>query len=261
MDVQGWITLTNNSGTPYRNANTMLVAGAVGQESQYRPQPVRRPGRQIQQVGTESAARERLGDFYLYPLPERTTIANAQTKQVSFLDVRAVPARRAYSFNNGWLGTAEQPRSVDTVLVFSTGSGGGLGDAIPAGTVRVYQRDARGTPQFVGETSVGHIPMGSEVGLRTGEAFDIKVQPVVERRERLSDSRWRTTMRYTLTNASPQPVTVDLYQSGLDAYWRDSRIVAESLKSDRMDAGMAVWHVNLPANGSATVTATFDTRL
>ena len=84
---------------------------------------------------------------------------------------------------------------------------------------------------------------------------------MVERRERLSDSRWRTTMRYTLTNASPQPVTVDLYQSGLDAYWRDSRIVAESLKSDRMDAGMAVWHVNLPANGSATVTATFDTRL
>src|SRR3954467_12404836 len=30
MDVQGWITLTNNSGTPYVNANTLLVAGAVG---------------------------------------------------------------------------------------------------------------------------------------------------------------------------------------------------------------------------------------
>ena len=147
------------------------------------------------------------------------------------------------------------------MLVFGTGRAGGLGDAIPAGTVRVYQRDARGTPQFVGETAVGHIPMGSEVGLRTGEAFDIKVQPVVERRERLSESRWRTTMRYTLTNASQQPVTVDLYQSGLDAYWRDSRITAESQKSDRMDAGMAVWHVNVPANGSATVTATFDTRL
>jgi hypothetical protein len=102
--------------------------------------------------------------------------------------------------------------------------------------------------------------MGSDVGLRTGEAFDIKIQPVVERRERLSDSHWRTTMRYTVTNAAPQPVTVDLFQSGLDANWRDSRIVAESQKSDRMDAGTAVWHVAVPANGSATVTATFDTR-
>jgi hypothetical protein len=260
MDVQGWITLTNNSGTPYVNASTMLVAGAVGQEGDYRPQPIRRQPRPIQQAGTETAPRERLGDFYLYPLPERTTIANAQTKQVSFLDVRSVPARRAYSFNNGWLATAEQPRSVDTVLVFTTGRAGGLGDAIPAGTVRVYQRDARGAPQFVGETAVGHIPMGSDVGLKTGEAFDIKVQPIVEKRERLSESRWRTQMRYTLTNASPQAVTVDLFQSGLDAFWRDSRIVSESQKSDRMDAGMAVWHVQVPANGNASVTATFDTR-
>ena len=31
MDVQGWVTLTNNSGTPYVNASTLLVAGAVGQ--------------------------------------------------------------------------------------------------------------------------------------------------------------------------------------------------------------------------------------
>ena len=44
--------------------------------------------RRIVAPGTETAARERLGDFYLYPLPERTTIADKQTKQVSFLDVQ-----------------------------------------------------------------------------------------------------------------------------------------------------------------------------
>ena len=88
MDVQGWITLTNNSGTPYVNADTLLVAGAVGQASsqRYRSRGRQPPG-QLRQAGTESADRERLGDFYLYPLPERTTIANRQTKQVSFLDV------------------------------------------------------------------------------------------------------------------------------------------------------------------------------
>jgi hypothetical protein len=47
MDVQGWITLTNNSGTPYVNASTMLVAGAVGQENGYRPQPMTLPEIQI----------------------------------------------------------------------------------------------------------------------------------------------------------------------------------------------------------------------
>ncbi len=215
MDVQGWITLTNNSGTPYANANTLLVAGSVGQQGPVRydrryppppPMPPRPEYGDIRQAGTETAGRERLGDFYLYPLPERTTIANAQTKQVSFLDVAGSPAARAYEFRNSWLGTFDQPASVNSVLRFSSSRDGGLGDALPGGVVRVYQRDARGAPQFVGETAIGHTPMGSELGLITGQAFDIKVQPVVEKRERINTSpRWRTTMRYKLTNASPRP--------------------------------------------------------
>src|SRR6185295_5356570 len=162
------------------------------------------------------------------------TIANRQTKQVSFLDVHNTPAARAYEYRNGWLGTTEQPQSANTVLRFSSSREQGLGDALPAGTVRVYQRDARGNPQFVGESAIGHTPMGSQLGLVTGQAFDVKVRAVVERRERLSGgARWRTTMRYTLTNARPQPVTVDLLQSGL---WGDTRITEESMPSERRSA-------------------------
>jgi hypothetical protein len=261
MDVQGWITLTNNSGTEYRNADTLLVAGAVGQAQPQsygrtmRPPPP--PPGTMRGAGTETADRERLGDFYLYPLPERTTIANRQTKQVSFLDVQNTPATREYVYHNPWLGSLDEPRSAATVLRFPSSRAQGLGDALPAGTVRVYQRDARGNPQFVGESAIGHTPMGSELGLVTGQAFDVKVQPVVERRERVSDSRWRTSMRYSLTNARPVAVTVDLLQSGL---WGDTRIIDESMPSERRSADEARWRVAVPANGEATVTATFDTR-
>ena len=180
----------------------------------------------MDRAGTETAPRERLGDFYLYPLPERTTIADKQTKQVSFLDVQNTPAARAYEFRNRWLSTSDQPLSVNTVLRFSSSRNQGLGDALPAGTVRVYQRDARGNPQFVGEHRIGHTPMGSDIGLATGQAFDVKVRPMVEERTRLSSSRWRTRMRYTLTNAGAAAVTVDLVQAGL---WGDTRIVDQSM--------------------------------
>ena len=258
MDVQGWITLNNQSGTPYINARTLLVAGAVANAAQPRYGRIpASPSGGIVQAGTEAAGRERLGGFYLYPLPERTTIADKQTKQVSFLDIHGAPANRGYEFRNGWLGSSDQPLSASSVLRFSSSRVGGLGDALPAGTVRVYQRDARGNPQFVGEHAIGHTPMGSSLSLATGEAFDVKVRSTVEERTRVNDSRWKTRMRYTLTNAGPKPVTVDLVQDGL---WGDVRIAEENMKSERRDADQAVWHVVVPANGSAQVTATFDTR-
>ena len=290
MDVQGWVTLTNNSGTPYVNANTLLVAGAVGQagrgryDYRYSPPPPPPPP-ELVRAGTQTANRERIGDFYLYPLPERTTIADKQTKQVSFLDVHGAPATRAYEFRNPWMSTSDQPLSVNTVLRFSSSREQGLGDALPAGTVRVYQRDARGNPQFVGEHPIGHTPMGSDISLATGQAFDVKVRPIVETRDRITHEQWRQTerfriwrsdgsvavgeverpvtwtywhtrMRYLVTNASPKAVTVDLRQGGLS--W-DTRVVEETLPSEKLSADEVRWRVPVPANSQTVVTADFYT--
>jgi len=266
IDVQGWVTLTNSSGTTYDNAQTLLVAGSPsqldggGQPNLYRA-PVRRQNMQqpgnLQQPGTESGSRERLGDYYLYPLAERTTIANLQTKQVSFLDVHSVPAEHGYEFRNRWLGTAETPQSAQTIYSFSTSAHAGLGDQLPAGTLRFYMKDKRGDPQFIGESRIDHTPMGSTLSLATGEAFDVKVHAIVDKRTRLSIFDWQTEMRYELTNAAPSPVVVKLRQEGL---WGDSSVKAESQKSTRRSADAAEWSVTVPANGKTTVTATFETR-
>lgn len=181
----------------------------------------------------------------------------------------------------------EAPQSASTVLGFSTSRSGGLGDALPAGTVRVYLRDASGQPQFVGEDRVGHTPMGTQLSLRTGEAFDVKVAASIDKREKiLSDewerSRkyrvsidggpamvvtgdgakeyWRTTMRYTLTNAKPQAVTVDIVQAGLDDDWHDTRVPSESLPGQQRSLDERVWHVPVPANGQTVLAVSFDTR-
>jgi hypothetical protein len=261
IDVQGWVTLTNTSGANYDNAQTLLVAGSPsqvdggGRPSNYYRAPQIRPT--LQQAGTESGSRERLGDFYLYPLAERTTIANLQTKQVSFLDVHAVPADHGYEYRNRWLGTAETPQSAKSVYSFSTSAHAGLGDQLPAGVLRFYMHDKRGDPQFIGESRIDHTPMGSTLSLATGDAFDVKVRAVVDKRTRVSASEWQSDMRYELSNALPRAVTVKLLQEGL---WGDSRIIAESLKSTRRSADTAEWPVTVPANGKTTLTATFDTR-
>ena len=290
IDVQGWITLNNTSGTAYPGAKVLLVAGAVGQQNQNNGYESARPRMRTpsgNRPGTETANRETLGDFYLYPIAGRTTVANAQQKQVSFLDVAGAPASKGYFYRNDWLGSRDDAASVDSVLRFSSSRSGGLGDALPAGTVRVYMRDARGAPQFIGENSIGHTPMGSSLALKTGEAFDVKVQPTVQKRDRILSDEWersaryrisidgapareitidtakefwRTTMTYKVTNAKAVPVTVEVVQAGLDTWWRDNRVPSESIKGTQRSADERIWQVPVPANGETTLTVQFETR-
>ncbi|WP_394727537.1 DUF4139 domain-containing protein [Altererythrobacter sp. GH1-8] len=282
IDMQGWVTLTNNTGTTFHNAETLLVAGSPGQGRVNNNRNIVRPG-------TQTADREQLGDFYLYPIAERTTIANAQTKQVSFLDVQGVPARKVYRRSIGWLTSDSAPVNVSSDIAFSSSSDGGLGDALPAGAVRFYQRDSRGSPQFIGENYIGHTPMGSSLSLATGEAFDILVQAEVEKRDRITEGEWeassryrvveddgrtrtytreekptyyRTTMRYTFTNAKSSAEQVELLQSGLDRGWwtRDFRVTREDVEGVQVNADTRRYTVSVPANSERVVRVTYETR-
>ena len=236
--------------------------------------------RLIRTAGTETANRERLGDFYLYPLPERTTIANQQTKQVSFLDVHGAPAARAYEYRNAWLGTADraEQRQHRASLLDVARAGARRraprrhGPRLPArrprqSAVRRRKRDRR-TRRWA--RSSGSPP---------AQAFDVKVQPVVESREEITETKWLTTsrfritqddggrvtgeqdtrqehhywetrMRYTLTNARNVPVTVDLIQSGLEMAGTTPAWSRRPCRASGRPRIRSIWHVPVPANGN-----------
>jgi hypothetical protein len=256
LDLQGWVTLTNQSGTPFVDADTKLVAGNV--------QLAGAEGESDGTDGVTSAGSEAntgpgkaLGDFYIYSLPERTTIEPSQTKQVSFLDAQGVTAHRVYQWNAEEPASASEPAHAVVGVDFTNSTGGGLGAGLPAGTVRIYQRDAAGSPKFVGEAPIGHVPQGSELLLKMGEAFDVTVQPTLTAQTRMSDRRTRYAMSYVIRNAKSEAVTVEIRQGG---YWgRDTKVVDESLPSRKIDAYTLGWSVPVPANGQTVLTSTVET--
>ena len=90
LDLTGWITLTNQSGVTFTNADTRVVAGDVALINNnntyvrgYQPPP--RPP--VRGNGTEQGGAQGLADVYIYPLPEPVTVANNQTKQVGLIEV------------------------------------------------------------------------------------------------------------------------------------------------------------------------------
>jgi hypothetical protein len=262
LDLTGWVTLTNNSGATFSNAQTRVVAGDVnliGNQGGYNPrQPVRGGG--VRGNGTQSGGEGALADVYVYPLPEAVTVANNQTKQVGLIDAAGVPATKRYLRVINGFSTAEQPIAAEVGVIFANGSGAAA-RALPAGVIRVYVKDEAGEPRFIGESQVDHSPAGSEIVVTTGDAFDVTVQPRLVSSERVSKRlvdyfRTRYAMEYTVRNARPEPVTVEVRQRGLG---RDTELTDQSIEGEMRDARTVVWRVPVPANGETRLTATITT--
>jgi hypothetical protein len=255
--LQGWITLRNTSGTTFADATARLVAGdinVVGSEAEWwqmynfrRVPGARRVG------GVAASTREQLADYYVYPLAERTTIADNQTKQVSFLTADNVSASRGYEQTFYGFESLPEPLSAEVRVRFANSAAGGLGDQLPSGVVRVYARDARGQPQFVGEDRIGHTSAGSELALKIGDAFDVTIQPMLVQTERVS-RRWDDySMSYVIRNARAEPITVTIRQDGLARF---NEVRSESIQGRRTDSNSFAWDVPVPANGETMLAFT-----
>jgi hypothetical protein len=258
LDLQGWITLQNGSGTSFKDADTQLVAGQVNGDGGndgggYNP----REGVVSAGSETDTGPGHDIGDLHIYSLPQRTTIAQNQTKQVSFIDASRITAHKVYQYwANGFV-SADNPSSAMVVIDFANSGRSGLAAGLPAGTIRVYERDVDGKPKFIGENQIGHTPQGSELAIKIGDAFDVTVQPTLVADTKVSKTRSRYSMSYLVRNARAEPVTVELRQAGI--WGRDTKVTEESLKSRKVDAFTEGWSVPVPANGQTTLTFTVET--
>lgn len=95
IDLGGWVTLTNQSGTTYRNAKLQLVAGDVNRARDDMRLAAKR-GMVMEAPASRAAdmAQEALFEYHLYSLNRPTTIADNQTKQVALLNASAVPVTK-----------------------------------------------------------------------------------------------------------------------------------------------------------------------
>ena len=249
LELQGWVTLTNGSGVSYEGARTQLIAGDPGSGQRfYSGQELRGA-----MIGAGSGGRDAsaFGDFHIYPLPEATTIAANQTKQVAFIDAPNVQARKVYLVRAGGYGSNPTPQGADVHLRFSNSEAAGLGRALPQGTLRLYARDSQGRSQFIGEDGIGHTPEGSDMSVRVGSAFDVTWQPTLEATESGTLGGVTNRMRYAFRNARDTPVTLVFVHSCGNP---ENRLTDASHEARRLDALTYEWTLTLPAKGSTDLT-------
>ena len=95
-DLDGWVTLTNGSGTAFRNAKLQLVAGDLNRVRQALGRMVDAVAAAPMSKDMREMTQESFSEYHLYTLGRKTTINNNETKQVSLLGGTGVPVVKCY---------------------------------------------------------------------------------------------------------------------------------------------------------------------
>jgi hypothetical protein len=252
MDLAGWVTLTNQSGTAYENAKLQLVAGDVNRVQEDFGRPVMAKS-MVAAAPMREMAREEVFDYHLYTLGQPTTIRDNQTKQVALLSANAVPVRKEYLLTGeGWYYQAQatdlgQKQKIAVFLEFDN-AGGDLGKPLPKGVVRVYKKDSKGNAIFIGEDAIDHTAKNDRVRLKMGNAFDVTATRKQTNFKQLASRPnpvYETAWRIEFNNAKDQAVIVKV----VEPVPGDWEITSASQPHEKGDAHSAVWRVKVPAGG------------
>ncbi len=259
LDLNGWVTLTNQSGAAYPNARLQLVAGDLNRVRSRPPMPRGATAMAAKMADVEDLKQEALFEYHLYTLQRPTTLSENQTKQVALLSATNVSIQKEFllagasHYYFGQYGDVGQKLKVAVFVEFQN-KGDGLGIPLPKGIVRVYKKDTQGNAQFVGEDQIDHIPRNETVRLKLGDAFDVTADRRQTDFKRLAEESrhvviFETAYRLVLKNAKKEAVTV-VVREPVPGDWT---MISESQPHTKAASGIAEWKIRVPADGESTL--------
>lgn len=253
-DLDGWVTLTNNSGTAFHNTHLQLVAGELNRVSP--AMSGRFPQAAARVTEALEIQQENFSEYHLYSLGRRTSVEDKETKQISLLEASGVPVEKSFVVNGQsyYFRAAQQPGVPikDPVMVyykFKNGEKAGLGMPLPAGTVRVYQQDSKGNVLFAGEDNIGHTPKDENVTVHIGNAFDVVAERKQSDFKKIANNVYEMEYEVALRNHKDEPITVEVNEP-IGGTWE---ILSSSYKYTKTSAFAAQFLVPVDKNGTSVL--------
>jgi len=256
-DLDGWVTLVNNSGTAFHNAKLQLVAGDLNRL----PQPTR--VRAVEAMVKAQAAsapgqfeQENFSEYHLYSLGRRTSVEDKETKQISLLQGSGVPVEKLFVVNgqNYYYHNKQNPGAplkdpVQVFYKFKNEEKAGLGIPLPAGNLRVYQKDSKGGLLFIGEDHIDHTPKDEFITVKIGNAFDVVCEHKQTDYQSISAHVWEMEFEVTIRNHKDTPVIVQVNEP-IGGDWE---MLTSSYAYTKTSAWAAQFFVPVKANGESVL--------
>ncbi len=250
-DLSAWVTLNNMSGASYMDAKLKLIAGEVHRAQAPSPKYHLMRNEAMAMDGAAQFSEKSFFEYHLYTLERPTDLLDNQTKQVSLFPSANVQTKRIYEYDY-----TKNNDKVSVSLEFLNSKENELGIPLPAGRVRVFQKDTDGSQEFIGEDNLDHTPRDEKVRVTIGNAFDIAVERVQKDYRRISDRVSEQDIEVKLRNRKDEAVTVVVVERA----WGDWEITKSSLPYRKISARQFEFDVLAKPDQEVVLTYTLRNR-
>jgi hypothetical protein len=255
-DLNGWVTIVNNSGTSLRNAQLQLVAGDVHRVAGGAVNGLMKMRAEMAAPAARQFVQEALSEYHLYTLQRRTNLQSSETKQISLLFAPGFGIEKhfevdgqAYYYRNPVRPGAPTKDPVHVRIKFKNSEANSLGAPLPAGTVRVYQGDSKGRVQFVGEDHIDHTPKDETLDLHIGNAFDVVEERKQMDYEKLASDTYEMAYEIRIRNHKSDAITVEVNEP-IGGDWN---MLQSTFPYEKTAAFAAQFKVPVAANGESVL--------
>ena len=256
LDINTWITLSNETGSDYDNATIQLISGSVNHFSDaggaIRP-AVMMSKAMVMENGmgdsfapASSVAPESVSDYYMYVLPEKTDIKDKQSKQISLMNLQNVKYEKEYRFVSPLylgIGAAQnefEKRHPSIVFQLTNEKQNNLGQPLPSGMMRFYE-NKNGNMVFLGESSISQTAVGEKAELNLGQAFDVYASGKIAESQQISKGTWQYRVKISFKNVSAQKSQISFEQK-IYGKWK---IIKDNMDAQSKNASAAQWKFTL----------------
>ncbi len=272
MDLQAWVSIVNQAGGSFANARLKLIAGDVNRAPKLNNIQTTSVRRNMVMAEAQDAGfqEQSFFEYHLYTLGRRADLPDRSLKQLElFPTALGVECEKQLVFAAGYrpYGMFSEPYTktnhplplrgdVAVNLSFVNSEANRLGLALPAGRVRVSQRNNDdGNMEFIGEDVIDHTPRNERLTIALGNAFDV----VGERRQ--TDFRWNAGQRWMeesiaveIRNQKTTEATVLIKESMLR--WTNWSFTQQSDDFEKTDAATVEFTIKVAPEETKTVSYT-----
>lgn len=224
IDINNWIHIHNSTGVDFTKANIRIAEGQREEES------------------------------VTYNLERPTTIPDQASKNVEWFsakDIKTTKSYRIYSpaeVQNDENGLIMKPQAEQWLSVKNE-TKDGLGQALPAGVIKVFQKNKQGRLSYMGENKTTAIGTGDTFSLRLGNTNDVTAEMKQTDIRRISNQVIETGYTVTLTNQTNSALDTSFIQK-FKGEWS---LLRETHAHTELNGSAAEWQLSIPENGTETL--------